>query len=132
MKRRWLFALGFVFAATIALQAERAQAQEPGTERPPTGLGGVVAGSVLTGLGVLNLAYTPLCFMDGGDFGLGAETCMGIQLGAGGLFVAVGVPVLIAGGVRRSRYKEWVRNNQVAVVPIVAPDFGGLALAFTF
>lgn len=95
-----------------------------------TGVGGVVSGSVLLGLGGINLVFTPLCVVE--DFGLGTSGCVATQLIGGGLLVAIGIPVLIAGKIRRDRYKEWLRNRRFALAPSVSPDFSGLSMSLAF
>ena len=141
MIRRNVLAICLFAAVAVTLVARPAEAAEQQMhdverptgrgERPPTGIGGVVAGSVLTGLGVLNLAYTPMCFV-GGDFGLGAEGCMAAQLIGGGLFVLAGVPTLIAGGLRRKRYKRWASGERFALAPVITPAYSGLNLVVRF
>jgi hypothetical protein len=73
-----------------------------------------------------------VCYVDGGDFGLGSETCLTIQLVSGGVFLAIGLPVLIAGGVRRSRYKEWMEQHRVSLTPVITPEFSGAGLSLSF
>jgi hypothetical protein len=149
--KRWRVALWcLAFGAIFVFQTNKASAQQgyqspppqqgyqnpppqqTQTPPPPKGTGGIIAGSILTGLGVINLAATGMCFVEGGDFGLGTDVCVGVQLGAGGFFVLLGVPLLIAGGVRRSRYKDWLQGNQVALSPVISPNFSGFALSFAF
>jgi hypothetical protein len=78
--------------------------------RPSTGTGLIVAGWILTGIGVLNLAFIPACSAD--FYPPEAEdTCVAASAVLGGIGVALGVPFLIIGYNQRSDYKDWRERN---------------------
>jgi len=99
------------------------------TEEPRSnGLGLTIAGGILTGIGALNLAITPVCRADfyreaNGD--VGSDVCFYGSLIGGGIFLAVGVPMLVVGLVRRSAWKAWHETNQVFFR--IDPEGGALA-----
>jgi hypothetical protein len=107
-------------------------------ERPRVGL--TIAGGTITaaGLGFLiygmaeraeeKRRYRELSANDPsyeGDAG-GA----GILMMMGGVITAVGVPLLVVG--LTTKKSVLVRNDNVAIAPVVTPSFGGLALSATF
>lgn len=74
--------------------------------KPPSGIGGIVMGAVGLGLGGINLATLPVCYAS--FYPDDAETlCVHASLGVGSVLIAVGIPSLIVGIVRRKRYKKW-------------------------
>lgn len=92
--------------------------------RPPSGIGGIVMGAVGLGLGGINLATIPVCYAsyypaDAKDL------CVALSIGLGSALVAVGIPSLIVGIIRRKRYKAW---RQERVQGGVAPMLGGAQL----
>ena len=76
-------------------------------EEPPTskGVGYLVTGGIFTGVGVLNLATAPL-----------AQTTVvrTVSLIVGGTFLGIGVPLIIVGAVKRSKYNDWKEKHSVA------------------
>ena len=104
------------------------------TEEPRSnGLGLTIAGGIVTGLGALNLAISPVCRADfyreaNGD--TASNVCFYGSLIGGGILLAVGVPMLVVGLVRRSAWKAWHENNQVFFR--VDHDGGTLAWAMRF
>jgi hypothetical protein len=97
------------------------EAQPP--ERPPSGVGFLVSGGILTGLGPLTmLASLPACgfFVPAGEglldvaslgrtgTGNGPENaCWEGFLITGGVLLAAGLPLLIVGGIQRQKYDHW-------------------------
>ncbi len=99
----------------LSVQTTIAQVEE---ERPSSGLGLTIAGSVLTGLGALNLASSPICragFYRRQVGGTGSDVCFWGSIGLGGVLLAVGVPLLSVGLLRRSRYRAWLESQQLTV-----------------
>jgi hypothetical protein len=89
---------------------------------PSNGVGLIVAGSIFLAVGVLNLITSPVCLtLNDHDT---RDTCLYASLGVGGVFTAIGLPLLIAGGVKRRHYNEWVRSRQAMVLE-------GLRLSFS-
>lgn len=75
------------FAALTPVEAQEARHEK---------IGFTVAGGILTGLGVVNLATSALCTTDlilEDD----RDTCLIAALSVGGIMTAVGLPLLIAG-----------------------------------
>ena len=89
------------------------EAPPPPARRPSTGVGLLVPGGIFTGLGILNLATSPICLTDLVD--RDSQTpCLITSLVAGGVFLAVGIPLLAVGGARRAHYLEWRRRHPYA------------------
>jgi hypothetical protein len=81
---------------------------------PSSGTGLIVAGSILLGIGVLNLITAPICTVD--DVIRDPDTqdaCLYASLIVGGAFVAVGTPLLVVGIKKRRAYKEWRMRHPV-------------------
>ncbi len=74
---------------------------------PSSGLGLVISGSVLTGLGALNMATSPICLVDSLVRDDIETACVAACMIVGGTMFAVGLPLLIVGVVKRGKYKEW-------------------------
>ncbi|RKH49252.1 hypothetical protein [Corallococcus llansteffanensis] len=127
----------FVSAAvTLASAPALAQDRENdllGGKPPPTGTGMLVAGSILTGVGAVNLLTSPLCktSLIPRDT---QDVCFGSSLAIGGVFAAVGLPLLFVGISRHSTYVEWKRQHRAlsALTDLgVAPAPGGAALTWS-
>lgn len=101
--------------------------------RPSSGIGAVVTGSILLGVGALNLVTIPVCFMDSYPEA-SQDLCVGLSAGLGGTLVSVGLPLLIVGVVKRKRFKAWRRRNTALMnFSIAANDhFGGLTWHYQF
>ncbi len=80
---------------------------------PSSGVGERVGGFIGLGLGVLNLATSPLCYTDIIDPEL-QDVCLGASLVVGGVGLAVGIPLLIVGYNKRADLLEWRERNGVA------------------
>ncbi|WP_147442209.1 hypothetical protein [Corallococcus exercitus] len=129
--------LSLVVSAAVTLASAPALAQErgldlPGGKPPPTGTGMLVAGSIMTGIGAVNLATSPLCktSMVPRDT---QDVCLGTSLVIGGALAAVGVPLLLVGISRHNNYVDWKRDHRAlsALLDVgVAPTRGGAALTW--
>lgn len=94
-----------------------------------TGVGFLVTGGVFTGLGAVNLLTAPICKTDLISNRDVQNGCLVASLVAGGAFLAVGVPLLIVGGVKRSKYKQWKASHPIAAgLDFSATDSGGALL----
>ena len=106
---------------------------QPKPEPPSRGIGLIIAGSVMTGLGVLNLASTAVCktdfYVDLVDQD-GADLCFVVSLAVGGGLSLIGIPLLITGLVQRSNYRAWKEQHALDINVDVANR--RLALAFRF
>jgi hypothetical protein len=94
-------------------------------EPPSSGVGYIVAGSILVGVGALNLATAPICKVD--DFIRDPETqdiCLYTSLIFGGTCLAVGIPLLVVGIGKRRAYKEWQAQH-----PVVSQLLTGMKVA---
>jgi hypothetical protein len=106
---------------------------------PSTGLGFIIPGWILTGVGALNLVTMPVCFAGWyQDFGV-REVCIGASIGFAAVGLGLGIPFLIVGYNKRSKYKRWEANqvdefsgptrflDRAAVVPLP----GGAAATYS-
>lgn len=96
--------------------------------RPSRGVGLLVAGGIFTGIGVVNLATAPICKTDlikGNDT---QDACLIASLVLGGTFIAIGVPLLVVGGVKRGKFKQWQAEHPMAAGLGFSPTRGGGAL----
>ena len=85
-------------------------------EEPSSGLGLVITGSVLIGVGGLNLAISPVCVTDFYRNTVGAtgsKVCLYASLIAGGALFLSGIPLLIVGLMRRSEHRAWEAQQPV-------------------
>jgi hypothetical protein len=96
--------------------------------KPPSGIGGIVMGAVGLGLGGINLATIPVCYASFYP-AEAKDLCVWASVGVGSALVAVGIPSLIVGIIRRKRYKAWrqqrVLNGATLKSIAVAPVLGG-------
>ena len=125
-------------SAAVTLASAPALAQDRGNDLlggkpPPTGTGMLVAGSILTGVGAVNLLTSPLCktSLIPRDT---QDVCFGSSLAIGGVFAAVGLPLLFVGISRHNNYVEWKRQHSAlsALTDLgVAPTPGGAALTWS-
>lgn len=107
-------------------------APRPG--RPSSGVGFLVSGGVLTGLGVLNLAASPVCKTELVRENV-QDQCLIASLVTGGVMLAVGIPLLVVGGAKRSKFLEWQEQQpRRRPLPIVsfAPLEGGGRFVFQY
>ena len=112
-----LVAASVVFATATPAQNSSELVKKPMREEQPPpsrGTGYIVAGSILTALGAINLGLTPVCRTEGyRDLAddSGSDICFYGSLIGGGVFAGIGLPLLITGLVKRSRYKTWQEGN---------------------
>jgi hypothetical protein len=101
----------------------------PPDERPSRGVGLLVAGGIFTGLGAVNLLTAPICKTDLVGNRDTQNTCFVASLVAGGTLLAIGLPLLIVGGVKRSHFKAWQANHPLSGLAF-SPAGGGGSLTF--
>ncbi|AFE05054.1 hypothetical protein COCOR_03171 [Corallococcus coralloides DSM 2259] len=122
----------FTLASVPAPAQERAE-ELLGGKPPPTGTGMLVTGSILSGVGAVNLLTSPLCktSLIPRDT---QDVCLGSSLVIGGVFAAVGLPLLFVGISRHNTYVEWKRQHRTLSLLTdvgVAPTPGGAALTWS-
>ena len=105
------------------------EAWETAPDRPSTGLGLLITGIIMSGVGVTNLAVSPICRADfyvkktGTE---GSDACFYTSLVVGGAVAAVGIPLLIVGISKRMDYVEWrARHQALAGLSAYAGEQGG-------
>ena len=90
---------------------------ESDEDRPTSnGLGLTIAGGIVTGIGAINMAVSPIYRTDFYVEANGqrrADITFYTSLIGGGIILAVGVPMLIVGLVRRANYNAWYETHQV-------------------
>jgi hypothetical protein len=140
-----LFSLFLPLLAPTSASAEQAGYEVPpppagatySSERPKSGIGGIVMGSVGLGLGAMNLATIPVCYASFYPANA-TELCTIMSLSVGSVLIAVGIPSLIVGKIRRNRYKEWKRARMGGrvlvedVAPVGVAGGGGIAIKGRF
>jgi hypothetical protein len=96
--------------------------------RPSSGLGALIAGGIITGIGLANLATSvPICKSNSALSPKKQDQCSEIALGISGGITGVGVLLLIIGGSLRSSYNDWKKEHDVASHLVVAPVPHGAA-----
>jgi hypothetical protein len=80
--------------------------------KPSSGVGLIVGGWIVTGVGVVNLATIPVC---SADFypRESEDLCVTLSIAFGVAGVVIGVPLLVVGYNKRSKYKEWSKRHAV-------------------
>jgi hypothetical protein len=117
-------------AYAVPMGPPGAMPTSPPSEEPPSkGTGFLITGIILSGVGVVNLAASPICKTDLVDPEI-QNGCLVASLVLGGTLVAVGVPLIIVGVNKRSTYNEWKARHPVASGFGVAPVRSGGALTF--
>ncbi len=106
---------------------ETAETSESDTP-PSRGVGLLVAGGIFTGIGALNLLTAPICKTDLVGNRATQDACFKVSLVLGGTFLAIGVPMLVVGGVKRSKFKRWQAEHPLAAGLGFSPATGGGAL----
>lgn len=86
---------------------------------PKDGNGMIVVGSILAGLGTVNILSTVAVYS-----AYGQELPATSLVGAG-INIAVGGGLLAGGLIRRSRYREWMMRNNLSMTPYAAPTRQG-------
>jgi hypothetical protein len=79
---------------------------------PSTGTGLVVTGAIFTGVGGINLVTAPICKTSAIQPNV-QNLCLGLSIGLGVGFAAIGIPLLIVGIGKRDAYREWKKQNNV-------------------
>ncbi len=109
----------------------RAKVEVDESTRPSSGTGLLIAGGVITGLGLANLATSaPVCHLNPRLNDAQKSQCTEIALGISGGITGLGVLFLIIGGVQRSGYNDWKQQNGVASHFEVGPLPRGAAAGF--
>jgi hypothetical protein len=98
-------------------------------ERPGTGIGELVTGSVFLGLGAVNLATSPICLALPDQST--QKPCLIASLAIGGTFFVVGVPLVAVGAVKRRTFKAWRAEHPGVGGVGFSPTKGGGALTWT-
>jgi uncharacterized membrane protein len=100
-------------ATTPAPFAEPSDFAEPDVERPSNGIGYLVAGGVLTGLGVLNAVGFGVCFLDAYPDNA-RDVCKVASAIVSGAGLTIGIPLLIIGSNQRAGFKAWKEQHSGA------------------
>jgi hypothetical protein len=87
-----------------------APAVDDDEEAPSSGLGPMIAGWAVTAWGVANLVTYPICSADWYP-DQSRDLCKVLSIGFGVAGVGVGVPLLIVGYSKRSKYNEWKKTH---------------------
>ena len=98
---------------------------------PSNGTGLLIAGGVITGVSLIFFSSAAICQIDDNRPEREQNVCTAIQASIGAVALAVGVPMLVIGVVRRTAFQEWVRtyHPQLAVAPV---EGGGARASFGF
>jgi hypothetical protein len=100
---------------------------------PSKGTGLLIAGGVVTGVGLLFFVNAAVCQTNRDQSEREQNVCTAITASIGAVAVAIGVPMLVIGAIRRSAFQEWLRayHPNLAIVPT---ENGGAigSLGFSF
>jgi hypothetical protein len=88
---------------------------------------------VVTGVGALFFVNAAVCQTNRDQTAREQNICTAITASIGAVAVAVGVPMLVIGAIRRSAFQEWVRayHPHLAIVPAEGGGAVG-SLGFSF
>jgi hypothetical protein len=78
-----------------------------------------VAGGVVTGVSLLFFGSSAVCQINEENTQAGQNVCTAINASIGAVALAIGIPMLVIGVLRRNEFQEWVRtyHPQLAVTP---------------
>jgi hypothetical protein len=114
--------------APLAVSPVEADGTSESDTPPSRGVGLLVAGGIFTGIGAINLLTSPICKTDLVGNRATQDACFTASLVLGGTFLAIGVPMLVVGGVKRSKFKRWQADHPLAAGLGFSPATGGGAL----
>jgi hypothetical protein len=113
-------------AASVAEVMEETEDDDPfyrNDPKPKSGLGTLIPGWVLVGIGVLNLATSPICHTSAIEESQ-QDLCFNLSIGIAIGGAAIGIPLLVVGYNQRAEFNEWktrhpnaawLLNTQVAL-----------------
>ena len=99
---------------------------------PSNGTGLLVAGGVVTGVSLVFFASSALCQIDSDQPAREQNVCTAINASIGAVALAVGVPMLVIGAIRRSTFQEWIRTYHPNLALIPKEDGALAAIGFSF
>lgn len=111
--------LAAVASLTVAKAAWAEDASSLGDPRPSTGSDVMANGIVLSAIGVLSFASSPICkttVVGVADQG----ACFTTSFVAGTPFIVLGIPLIVYGVLQHGRYDDWARRH---------PTVSGLSLS---
>lgn len=112
----------------LAVSSVEANETSESDTPPSRGVGLLVAGGIFTGIGAINLLTSPICKTDLVGNRATQDACFTASLVLGGTFLAIGVPMLVVGGVKRSKFKRWQAEHPLAAGLGFSPATGGGAI----
>jgi hypothetical protein len=98
---------------------------------PESGEALVIVGAIFTGVGAANLLTAPICKTDLVP-SLSQDSCLEVELGAGGASAALGLILLVIGVSERAAYRDYYKAPTVDLAPLLSPAGGGLELHMGF
>jgi hypothetical protein len=98
---------------------------------PSTGNGLLIAGAVVSGVGLIFFGSSAICQADD-RADVDQNTCTAIQASIGAVALAAGVPMLVIGVIRRLRFQEWVRTYHPQFALLPAEGGARATLGFSF
>jgi uncharacterized membrane protein len=100
--------------------------------KPKSGLGTIIPGWVLVGIGVVNLATSPICRTSAVEKSQ-QDLCFNLSIGVAIGGAAIGIPLLIVGYNQRAEFNEWKARHPNATWLLntqVALTQGGAAVLY--
>jgi hypothetical protein len=99
---------------------------------PGKGTGLLIAGGVVSGVGVLFFINAAVCQTNRDQTARDQNICTAITASIGAVAIAIGVPLLVIGAIKRNAFDDWVRayHPQLAIVPTEGGAVGRVGLSF--
>jgi hypothetical protein len=91
----------------------------------------LLGGGIVTGVGVLNLLSVGFCATSSLSSDDTKNLCFGLALGAGGVCLAIGIPMLIVGANQHAAYERWLKRHPLVYDLSVVPVRGGGAIGWS-
>lgn len=103
---------------------------------PPSGLGLIIGGSILTGVGLISLATAPACASFYNEASGNRGGCYASTVIVGLVGLGIGVPLLVIGAIRQARFNRWAHGGGYALLegltPTAGPGGGGMSWRYAW
>jgi hypothetical protein len=122
--------LAAIASLTVASAAGAEEAPSGGDPRPSTGSDVMASGIVLSAIGVLSFASSPIC-KTGVVAVADQGACFTTSFVAGTPFIALGIPLIVYGALQHGKFVDWARRHPTVSGLSLSPAARGGAVAWS-